>query len=244
MAEAVLLIGKATFAAAGLAAAVRLGSMARGASGMRQHGWACAMILLGGAGLLAFAISSAIGGPLGFALAVGGDLGERAALGLLCVFVWKVFRPEAGWAAALATLSIAALAATGFWELRVQALPDYDPNHPAAWLSQLVFAVPFAWSSAETALRFVRARRQARLGLSEPAVAHRFLLWSLACSAFVGICGLAILATLPGAPAAALNCARGLLYAWIAALVTLGFFAPKAYERRVARSAWLGAHSG
>lgn len=243
MAETLLLIGKAAFTAAGLAAAARLGSMARGPSGLRQHAWACAMILLGGAGLLAFAISSAIAGPLGLVLAVGGDLGERAALGLLFVFVWKVFRPEAGWAGVLATLGIAALAATGFWELSVQALPDYDPSHRAARLTQLVFAVPFAWSSAEAGLRFLRTRRQARLGLSEPAVAHRFLLWSLACTAFVGICGLAILATLPGAPAAALNAVRGVLYAGIAALVTLGFFAPKAYRDRVARSAWLGARS-
>jgi hypothetical protein len=157
----------------------------------------------------------------------------RVSFALLAVFVWSVFRP-ASRAAALGVAAYAALLLASFaWELRAQpALARYDATLPSAWAAQFCFALVFAWSCAEAALEWRRARRRVALGLGDRLVAQRFGFWVLATAALAGVCLLANavafahgrgLAELEGS----LTFARGLLYFPAVVAIWLGIFQPR-----------------
>ncbi len=41
------------------------------------------------------------------------------------------------------------------------------------------FTLPFAWAGSETFAQYSRARRRVRMGLCDPLVCNRYLLWAL-----------------------------------------------------------------
>ena len=99
-----------------------------------------------------------------------------AAAALYC-FTWRVFRPDAAWARALAIGGSLVLAGlwvyrgwfVGFGEGRVAtnswtALPNY---------------LPYFWAFFESARYYRMMRRRARLGLADPVVVNRFLLFAM-----------------------------------------------------------------
>lgn len=98
----------------------------------------------------------------------------------LAVFTWRVFRPQAGWARALV-----ASVAGGFGLCIVgQAFaPGYAAialEAAAPWiLYQLLPIVCLGWTGLES-LRYARicVLRQ-RVGLADPVVTNRFLLWAI-----------------------------------------------------------------
>lgn len=107
----------------------------------------------------------------------------------LYVFTWRVFRPESRWAAllfamgsALGLWAGAAMAATSFYDAAV------TPGLAGPWiaLSALSYAVCFGWAGIESLTYHARLRKRLRLGLADPLLVNRFLLWGGACSfAFV-----------------------------------------------------------
>jgi hypothetical protein len=96
----------------------------------------------------------------------------------------------------------------------------------------------FAWSCAEAALEWRRARRRVALGLCDRLVAQRFGLWAIATGALVGVSllgnavGFAQSRGLPGLEGG-LMFARGLLYLPAVVAVWLGVFQPRWYRRAV-----------
>jgi hypothetical protein len=99
-------------------------------------------------------------------------------------FTWRVFRPNAAWAAMLWALGTwlmlgSAGAATGHLELAGSI--DAGVKSAMGWATVTVTAVvaAYTWNTLESFRYYRSARRQLRLGLVEPAVCNRFLLWSM-----------------------------------------------------------------
>ena len=237
MAALILLLGKLSFAAIGIAVGVKLGLATR-RDGLGLHTVALAAICLGGIGLLA--MPAAI--PLASVpLALTGELAVRAAMLLLCAFIAATFRPgPLGWLAAFVCGSFVVAALV--WDQLAQAsLLDYDYTQLSSHVNQLSVATPFAWSAVESGLLWSRGRRRLALGLSDPLAVRQYLLWSVTTACFVGVCLLAIatgLAQAAGDPGAAdlAQIARGLLYGAITACVWLGIFPRRSAEPAAAAS--------
>jgi hypothetical protein len=154
----------------------------------------------------------------------------RAGMVLFSLFVWRTFRPEGllGGAAAggCAALLIGALV---FDLLSQPSWAHYDYGLLSAELNQLSMALPFAWSCLESGALWRRARRRLVLGLADPAVVRRYLLWWAAMLCLVVICMLAIAAG--GARHAGhdgladtAQAIRGILFLGVSALAWLGVF--------------------
>ncbi len=107
-------------------------------------------------------------------------------------FTWRVFRPGSGWAAALFALATCVVVmgfvgealTTGFGVGRIDVL----------WsrLGVLARGLAYLWAAIESLRYFVALRRRIRIGLGDPVVMNRFLLWGIATSAASGIYAVAL----------------------------------------------------
>lgn len=162
------------------------------------------------------------------------------ALGVVAlgVGIWRIYRPAEPWAGALC-------AGLGLWVLSGwlwTSAGDVLPSTVAATPANAFFvggrSAVYLWGGFE-GIRYHRMlRRRAALGLGDPVVAHRILLWGLF-SLSMGLLAVTSLTT---------GWVLGPAYSqWLPArLITpgitlvasiclwLGFFPPKAYERLVA----------
>jgi hypothetical protein len=98
---------------------------------------------------------------------------------LFLVFVVRVFRPDEAWAKALAGAMLALLwggvglgAAAGAFRYELDAV-----GRPAWWCEYAVIWTYSLWSMAESFRYWGAMRRRAAIGLADPVVANRFLLW-------------------------------------------------------------------
>jgi hypothetical protein len=115
-------------------------------------------------------------------------------IALLFAFTWRVFRAEALWARlvmlavsfAMAVLDLGLIHAAS----QVSALSDILPlTRPWAVGIVSMVVLSFAWGGFE-ALRYFRLlRRRQALGLADPVVTNRFLLWAIADWTAVVLCG-------------------------------------------------------
>jgi hypothetical protein len=103
----------------------------------------------------------------------------------LYLFTWRVFRPEARWA----VLLFAGGSALGLWAgAGTAALAfyggDVSPELLGPWiaLSALAYAICFGWAGVESLVFHARLRRRHRLGLADPLLVNRFLLWGTGCT--------------------------------------------------------------
>jgi len=224
MAGTILAIGKLSFAAIGVAVGTKLASDVRRHGGVGLHLVALAAISTGGLGMLGIALGELQGSH---AVVLSGEVGMRAGMLLLCVFVAGTFRPGAV-GVVLAGLCGACLLAASAWDVSAQrSLVAYDYGMPSSHANQLSIAMPFAWSMLESALLWVRGRRRLAFGLAAPALVERYLLWTVTTACFVVVCLLAMLAgEAQAAGRAALadgaHALRGLLYLVISAAVWRG----------------------
>jgi len=151
--------------------------------------------LLCGAG---FVLVALVGYPLGIASGNGmGTVGQvslplfvlggvftNGGLGCLYAFTWKAFRPGSRRAAGAALAGTAGLFAGFGWSVGAlwaaePSAPSLQVTHAGSQVLQVFSTVCFAWTAVEGALQTRMARRRVALGLSDPLVAHRFLLWTL-----------------------------------------------------------------
>jgi hypothetical protein len=106
------------------------------------------------------------------------------AISMNYVFTWRVFRPDATWAAILcgagAWLLFAPIGGV-VTHISIAGI-DAGMQNAWAWTFPIVAAVlaGYAWTGAESFRYYLSARRRMRLGLADPAVCNRFLLWALA----------------------------------------------------------------
>jgi hypothetical protein len=157
--DTLLLGGKIAFGLMGLATGFRLRRMARSGEGLGFHALAAACVFVGGIGLAATALGPGLAGTswaLALVMTIGGDMLERLALMGLGVFMWKVFRPHSPWGLLTAIVLGLGLFASMGWEMACQSWLSYDTSLPSAWGTQVAFALPFAWSAAETGAEWSR----------------------------------------------------------------------------------------
>jgi hypothetical protein len=117
--------------------------------------------------------------PLGSSATTITLLGHGILTAGLIAAVWfarSVFRPSVVWsfwlAAALSTLLLASCASL--------FMPGNTAEESAAvFAANGSRALPFIWLFTESLRQYFRMRRQAPLGLGDPVVTNRFLLWSV-----------------------------------------------------------------
>jgi len=93
----------------------------------------------------------------------------------LCAFAWQAFRPRS--ARARAAVAGAALLFAGLWtQMLVGALPLQSEVRSLA--NRVAMLAVYGWVFVECVLHWRMLRRRLRLGLGDPVVANRFLLFA------------------------------------------------------------------
>lgn len=95
------------------------------------------------------------------------------------VFTWRTFRPGSAWmrgiVIAVAVTLVGSFVAIGITDrFAVHIIPG-----PIYWVSLAVRIAGVAWMSFESLRYGALLRRRLRLGLADPLVANRFLLWGV-----------------------------------------------------------------
>jgi hypothetical protein len=173
------------------------------------------------------------------------QIANCTSLTAILLFTWRVFRPDAGWAR-LATYAAIALALFASWG-SVSVAPSgagataMPPEvRPYVSLMVTVWGWAFLWTGVESLRFHAKMRRRLALGLGNPLVANRFLLWAiwgLSCCV-LDLMNLAYnLAGLDFSrhPAPLLTICASCLVS--SAVWYLAFFAPDGYARLVASRA-------
>lgn len=96
--------------------------------------------------------------------------------------IWRVFRPGQRWAAALFAGGVAAVC-SHLALVFVSFEPGKGSSALAFWNFATVAASGHVWSTSEAFRYYGLLRKRLRLGLAEPEMAHRILLWGCASSA-------------------------------------------------------------
>ncbi len=235
MSGAVLLAGKLFFATVGLCAGIRLARITWQEGEFTVHSWASAMIFTGGFGLAGFALApglAAFSKTTALYLMIGSDALQRLALIALAVFIWRIFGTQR--LSRTLVLSATVIIVTGDWlyTLWVQRWPESVLPWYASVARQVVFSVPFIWSTVETAIEHLKSRRRLALGLVDPVTTDRLFLWAQGCACFSIICLLAAGAAGTSTETllfSAIQVVLGILYAVVAAFVILILFPPTRY---------------
>jgi hypothetical protein len=162
------------------------------------------------------------------------------ALGQCCIYVFTraVFRPDAAWARHLVVASIAAilvLDVTSLVRLAHSPHPQELRIDGALLAAYVLYTLGYVWTAVEAFRYHALLRRRQVLGLADPVVANRFLLWAISgSSATVGLVvsvGIALLSdgAMMGHPVSLLV----LGIAGVTASVTtyLAFMSPAAWAR-------------
>lgn len=96
--------------------------------------------------------------------------------------VWRVFRPGQTWAAALFAAGVAGVV-SHLTLVFLSFEPGKGSSGLAFWNFATVSASGHVWSTSEAFRYYGLLRKRLRLGLAEPELAHRILLWGCASSA-------------------------------------------------------------
>lgn len=168
-------------------------------------------------------------------LLVAGKLFAMAALALQCAFIWRVFRPSEPWAPWLFALIVAIPIAAFAGSLAGGMASSGEIPFLWFWVDLIARVGASCWLVAEGARYYGMMKRRLALGLADPLLTNRFLLWTLA-----GVA--AIVFMLTAVPPAFLDSSRHQLLLFtdllvfsaagvaVAVLYLLAFLPPKAYR--------------
>ncbi len=113
--------------------------------------------------------------PLNFA----GRVAYIPAAVMVALFTRLVFRPEKRWGAWL-VWGTAILLVTGVSGSALGGdLEGFSISNGWFWLEWVGYTIPFGWAGSEAFIQYRQARRRVRLGLCDPLVCNRYLLWAL-----------------------------------------------------------------
>ena len=156
----------------------------------------------------------------------------------VCVFNWRVFRPDSPQAKALTVAVGGALlglfAAQGISPgFLAFALGDGGPWAHATYLTSFVYL----WAGTESTRYFLMMSKREKLGLADPVVTDRFRLWAIGTLAAVVISSVGIVFRMLGLDFQ--SSSGGAITIGTLGLVTatcfwLAFLPPPAYRRRIA----------
>jgi hypothetical protein len=243
------LVSMLSFSGIGASVGWRIRRLARATGGAPER-WIARCLL----GICALGYPLALASqltPPGAARVVLVTLGVGAIdFGLFCVYLFTraVFRPQLGWLRFVLALPAMALAAhlvglfASLWGARTDVDAMTSAGAPWTLVSAAVSGAGFAWTAAEALRYFAMLRRRVALGLADPLVANRMLLWGL-----VGISTTAINFANAGAALRGLNVLRdpptmiatGLLGVFNALCLWLAFLPPERWARTVRKRAEL-----
>jgi hypothetical protein len=108
---------------------------------------------------------------------VMGHLFFGAGVIAMTVFTWRVFHPGSAHARRFATVTIASILAT-----TVYILVARQGSHETSWAMIATNAarlVPTYWAFSESFKYWGAMKKRAALGIGDPIVANRFLLWAI-----------------------------------------------------------------
>jgi hypothetical protein len=182
----VLLVSTAAYIVIGLAVGVRLMRLARRTGGFpeRMLGTLC----LAGPGVLApcMVVVHAVPEPewVVRGAALIGQIAYAVSCSVSVLFTWQCFRPDEAWARWLARVSIviAVFAASvgAARALGFAAAPELrEMSHWAFQLLGFVGLAGHVWTGLEALRYYGQMRKRSKLGLADPVVTNRFLLWAL-----------------------------------------------------------------
>lgn len=136
-----------------------------------------------GFGLLMLGVVLLPGAP-GPASFVIGTASLAVSLGVVakCTFNWRVYHPDEAWARAV---SFGATAVLGlcFGAMLWQGFENPFQGDPIYYLRSFIQIGALLWGAGEALRYHALMRRRARLGLADPVVVNRFLLWGLGAGA-------------------------------------------------------------
>ncbi len=172
-------------------------------------------------------------------LAVGFAFQNAACLALF-VATWRIFRPDAGWAAGLSWAAGLAMLASLVGQAATVGFRGGVDQGAFYQLGFVARALAFAWGGFEAGHYALLLRRRIRLGLADPVVADRFRLWALCCLAVVfGFASFAASRALGVEPATSpvVLSVTSVVGSVAGVALWLAFLPPRAYLRRVAARA-------
>jgi hypothetical protein len=164
---------------------------------------------------------------------------------LLLLMAWRVFRPHAAWARIFVAVVSAALLSYVFVSVRSGRLPNAERMlNPMYWVQTLGMMAPYFWLTLESWVYQSRMRRRWRIGLpADLVVAERMGFWAVGIGTqalmFVTLEAVRVVAVITGKPIFPALMISTLGIACTIAL-TLAFFLPESYRRRIEQRAAAG----
>ena len=121
----------------------------------------------------------AIPEPASRALLAFAVLAMAIGAGAVYVFTWKTFRPERGWAKAIVVAGCSCLAIGYGIEAVAEGFAPVMFAGPGHWIGWAGRSAAMLGVAFESFRYWLMLRRRLRLGLADPVVTNRFLLWSI-----------------------------------------------------------------
>jgi hypothetical protein len=174
------------FVVVSTATGLRMLLLARRTGGRPELLMGAGMVLIAGVGYPATIVAGFGGtvGELSVPLYAAGSLLTQLGIALIYAFTQQVFRPGVGWArmgvgAGCAIMLVSLAGTTG----SLARAGDAEISHLVArsWLSVGIvgYSGCFLWTAIEGLFAHRMALRRLALGLADPVVANRFLLWGV-----------------------------------------------------------------
>lgn len=168
-------------------------------------------------------------------------IGYLITLGGLSVFTWQVFGAKSRWRQLLAGTMLAVGLVSAVAMVRgAWILYTGGPPSPPLWRVMLsgAFLTTFLWTSIESLRYHGLMRRRLALGLADPVIANRFLLWGGGAGLSTALTIVPVVTAFSGPAAAPVSMLATTAAGLLNALVWwLSFTPPAAYLRWV-RSRW------
>jgi hypothetical protein len=228
------------FILVGTAVGVRMLALARRTGGRPERLMGLGLVLvcaLGYPGSLFSGFGKGTIGEVSVPLWALASLLTQIGIGSIWLFTGAVFRPGVPWAPALISAGVAAMVAsylgTGYVLLTAPADASCTDS-TRGWLlvGMLGYAGSFLWSAVEGLLQRRMALRRLALGLADPVIVNRFLLWGLFGLMATGInlaSATGVVLGVDPAQSLLVLLPMGVLGAAASALMYLAFFPPAWY---------------
>jgi len=159
----------------------------------------------------------------------------------LLLFARDVFRRDSRWAHALVWATALCLFTGVFFSTLNGDIEGLIVDSVWFWCDWIGYTAPYVWMSAEALIAYRSARKRLKLGLCEPDVVNRFLLWALF-GFFAAVAGIALIPLYLEFASTHVwpdwgDYVSGGLEAVSTAVLWFVFFPPKFYQRWVNRAA-------
>jgi len=156
----------------------------------------------------------------------------------LCVFTWRVYRPNSNAARAFCSVLVCALFSRVAYAV-AQGSTLVLQTRPIALTSSVIYGTTMTWSAVEALRYWSTMKRRRNLGLADPVVTNRFLLWALATGTAAEGIGIGAVAQfsfgLVGTGAGLVTLCYAVHGSLSAVFFWLAFQPPKPYVRWVSR---------